>query len=837
MVTTASREHSSVEEQSAVQLLAKYWSEGSRHHLAMAVAGGLLRAGYEQAAVERFLEEVAEAAGDTEPQTRAAVVAPTARKLKADEAHVTGFPTVAKLIGRDGDAVVCQIKVLLGVAITLEQLALHKALPVEFLKGLGLHDLPQGGVGIPYRSRGGQEVVKLRVSLKAGDGSYWPKGTPLSSYGEERLESAPGYLLLVEGESDCWTLWHHGLPALGLPGAKTVHKTLHVGHVNGIPRIYVVQETDEAGPQFIANVANRLRDIGWEGDARVVSLAPAKDANALHKQGPAKFHDHFKAAMDRAEPLPRTDGESTAPWPNLIPLSEIPEVPNFPVEVLPVALRSLVEEIAWAANLPVDMAAVPLLVMAGGALANSRHLAITSTHIQSACLFGATVCRPGSGKSIPPRILGKPFEEIQFQWLQEWEAAMAVWEEAEEDERGPRPIPRRCMVDDVTTESLKLVLLDNPRGVCGLTDEVMSLFAGFNQYKGGRGNDRQFFLKLWAGERILADRKSEKRLRGAPIFILEPFCSLFGTTQPDMLEAMRGEYARGSTTRDDGFFDRFLLSYSVELPDVGETWRDVTDTSRAAWKSVVEKLIGLEMSQDGGSSRPVRVRLDTNGRRAWEDFTHAHAAEKNVSDFPPNLYGPWSKLKGYGARLALVLHYLRWACGEVTHEQVDGDSVTKAAALVTYFKAHAKKVHACLGTDARLRHARKAVQWISDKGAQQFSKRDIYQGLKGTFKTVEDLEPVLTILDKHGLIRPKVGTDRPGPGRKPSPTYEVHPQIGAIDPHNSHNPQNGTHGGDAAPSRSDSGDCEDCGDQQRKLADDPRDVTAGAAEWEEGEVP
>ena len=30
-------------------------------------------------------------------------------------------------------------------------------------------------------------------------------------------------LLLVEGESDCHTLWHYGVPALGITGARAIH--------------------------------------------------------------------------------------------------------------------------------------------------------------------------------------------------------------------------------------------------------------------------------------------------------------------------------------------------------------------------------------------------------------------------------------------------------------------------------------------------------------------------------------------------------------------------------------------------------------------------------------
>jgi putative DNA primase/helicase len=131
-----------------------------------------------------------------------------------------------------------EFRLLLGLAINLQQLAAHKHLPVDFLQGLGLIDLELGNVGIPYRDGSGKTVeVKQRARLSGNTGSRWPKGKPLLVYGEDRLEEAgrSGYLILVEGESDCWTLWFHGEPGLGIPGVEAVAKTLQQGHVAGCP--------------------------------------------------------------------------------------------------------------------------------------------------------------------------------------------------------------------------------------------------------------------------------------------------------------------------------------------------------------------------------------------------------------------------------------------------------------------------------------------------------------------------------------------------------------------------------------------------------------------------
>src|SRR5262249_20599927 len=152
--------------------------------------------------------------------------------------------------------------------------------------------------------------------------------------------------------------------------------------------------------------------------------------------------------------------------------------------------------------------------------------------------------------------------------------------------------------------------------------------------------------------------------------------------------------ARAGRFRDDGFFDRFLFTFPAELPDEGETWREVSEESLNVWRQTVEKLLGYEMAMGDDRPQPVLRHLTRCGRDAWEKFTGAHAKEKNSPDFPPVLFGPWSKLKAYGARLALIIHFLRLTCGEVKSENIDGESMNRAADLVSYFKTHARKVYA-----------------------------------------------------------------------------------------------------------------------------------------------
>jgi hypothetical protein len=64
---------------------------------------------------------------------------------------------------------------------------------------------------------------------------------------------------------------------------------------------------------------------------------------------------------------------------------------------------------------------------------------------------------------------------------------------------------------------------------------------------------------------------------------------------------------------------------------------------------------------------------------------------------------------------------------------------------------------------------------LGDRDLDAFTKRDLFQVVKGRFKTAERLGRALSILEEHGHIRARFEPARPGPGRKPSPTFDVNP--------------------------------------------------------------
>jgi hypothetical protein len=193
-----------------------------------------------------------------------------------------------------------------GEGLTLDELAAAKGLQADFLRGLGLRDTRRLGlpvVMIPYPDAGGTvAAVRYRTALEGKLRFSWRKGDKTLPYGLCYLDLArlAGWVLLVEGESDCWTCWAQGLPALGAPG-KANWKAEWAAHLAGIPQVYVWQEPD--AEDFVVRVGR-----GLPGARVLVAPAGSKDPNAAHVQG----HDLAAFLEGLTAQATRTAGEVAA---------------------------------------------------------------------------------------------------------------------------------------------------------------------------------------------------------------------------------------------------------------------------------------------------------------------------------------------------------------------------------------------------------------------------------------------------------------------------------------------------------------------------------------------
>lgn len=162
--------------------------------------------------------------------------------------------------------------------LTVEALASAKRLPVEFLQSLGCSTGRGPSVRIPYFDSERQvQSVRIRMAM-SGDRFRWRRGDRAMPYGLWRLDDARAarWVLLVEGESDCWAAWLHGLSAIGIPG-KATWQPAWAEDLAGL-EVVLWQEPD--AQDLVDRVAADLPSLRV-----IIAPAEAKHLSAAHVAG------------------------------------------------------------------------------------------------------------------------------------------------------------------------------------------------------------------------------------------------------------------------------------------------------------------------------------------------------------------------------------------------------------------------------------------------------------------------------------------------------------------------------------------------------------------------
>ncbi len=186
---------------------------------------------------------------------------------------------------------------------------------------------------------------------------------------------------------------------------------------------------------------------------------------------------------------------------------------------------------------------------------------------------------------------------------------------------------------------------------------------------------------------------------------------------------------------------------------------------------------------------PLRLQLEAEARRQLQEFEREleqQLAQLGLLGHMPDFGG---KSFGAVARLTANLHMATHALDSAPWNlPVQVDTVERGIAIGEYCIAHARAAYAQMGADPDIAAAEYTLNWIERTQVRSFSKRDAFEALRSRFERVTDLEPALKLLEEHLYIRPLTSAPRTGPGRRPSPQYEVNPMV--WDTHNSHNAQN-----------------------------------------------
>jgi hypothetical protein len=497
------------------------------------------------------------------------------------------------------------------------------------------------------------------------------------------------------------------LPDNDAPGRQYAETVAQLGHAAGAANVRILDLAAHApGLPAGGDLADVLAAEDWCG----LPLGDAAEPKDL-----AAWIEQLAATVEPWQPAERPGGPDAL------------EFRPFPVDVLPEPVRGFVAAGARAIGCDPSFLALPLLTALAAAIGNTRRLELKRGWLVPPILWGAVVGESGTAKTAAFRLVIRPVRERQRKALERhaeevqryeadlarWERDLAAWKRAKDALRAPpaKPDPpqaERCVVSDTTVEALAPLLRANPRGLLLARDELAGWIGSFDRYAKGRtGADAAHWLSLFNAEDLIIDRKT-----GVPrtLHVPQAAVCVFGGIQPAVLRRVLG-----LEHRESGLAARLLLAWP---PRKVKRWTeaDIDPDAEAELVRLFDRLYELRPTVSGpGEARPVLVRLSSEAKRAWTEYYNAHALEQ--ADLSGDLASAWSKLEEYAARLALVVHHVRWAAGDVADELwLDAGSMHAGIALAEWFKQEARRVYAMLDESDPERDQRRLVEWISRKG-------------------------------------------------------------------------------------------------------------------------
>jgi hypothetical protein len=586
---------------------------------------------------------------------------------------------------------------------TAEELAKKKFIPLKFLQGLGVYN-EEDGICIPYLDGNGKNALRNRIRKGiSSSGSRWDttgrtRDLPIGVYGQWlEMNKCATELIICEGESNCWTLWLNGYPALGIPGASMFAK-LNYPQVEHAKTIYLLKDPDQGGDTMESGLKKHLKVLGWHRNLHVVTL-PVKDASDFYVQSPDTFCDRFGKILEEV----RKEAS----------IGEDVKVKPFPTHVLPELFQKYVKNISGNLSTNIDYPGVSLL-SAVSLLSGNATITIPSKDWSTkAIMYSALIGSPGSGKTpAMEKTLGVVFEieeelrgeneanrnEFEVE-KEEYREALAEWKKnakkGSPDTERPEPPKEICdktlLTTDATTESLGPILNGNP-SLLLMRDELSSWINSMDQYRAGKGADKEFYLSAWSGTFAKIDRKGKPA-----IFIRSPHLSILGGIVPDKLPLLSGN-------ANDGFFDRLVCCYPEAMQrkwDSEKIDSEIREKAKDKLRSIYECC----------KTESPRIIMSDEAEAVFGQYYDACNGKEG--DF-------WSKMPAHCLRIALCLCLLHDA------KICDVQIIQKAIEFSQYFESHNEKARGLSKKSPEEVEQNAIIDFAKKKGLSRIKPRTLY---------------------------------------------------------------------------------------------------------------
>lgn len=476
-------------------------------------------------------------------------------------------------------------------------------------------------------------------------------------------------------------------------------------------------------------------------------------------------------------------------FPPLIDLDyDIANLPPFPVEALPSVIANQVRAVAKHTQTSEDMAAVMSLGVLAVCLQGKYRVEGSPGYYEPLSLYTVIIAAPGERKSsVMGEMTGCLYDyeqeynevrkgeirankqerkrlETEISSLQERlreteDEAMKVKLRSLEDELAELPELKkvRFIADDCSSEALTSLLANNDGRIA-----VISTEGGIFELMSGRYSPKaniDVWLKGHCGDTIMVDRKGRESET-----IYSPHLSAILTIQPCILEDIMSDKKMSGR----GLVARFLFSSPPSL--IGKrTFGGVgipEETARK-YKELVYRLMALPVPD-----KPSNLQLSEEASDLMGEYFAEH--EKYLAGEGQAIAEWASKYIGAVLRIAGLIHVAM----ENGSNTIEALTIRNAISMGKYFLEHSNYAYSLMGNDSTLKLAKFVMGKIKKGQIKEIKQWELGKLCRcKLIKNVQDMEPVLEMLEEYGQLKRVMPEARPGSGRKPDIVIVVNPKV------------------------------------------------------------
>ena len=270
-------------------------------------------------------------------------------------------------------------------------------------------------------------------------------------------------------------------------------------------------------------------------------------------------------------------------------------------------------------------------------------------------------------------------------------------------------------------------------------------------------------LKGHSGDSIRVDRIGRNSES-----IMNPALTVLLAVQPNVLSGMM----QNGTFRGRGLTARFLYCMPTSIvgqrkyrtaPIAGELTRN--------YSALIRNLL-----EDEQAAEPEEITLSPEADRLLEEFSgevecRLKTEYADIADWAGKLAGAVLRIAGVLCRASVTRCYF---LEDPEPLVVDAEIMQNAISIGRYFIEHSRAAFSLMGADVLVKQSQHLLDTICKNGLMEFTRRDIMR-LCRSFKTADEVQPVLNHLAEYGYIAMKGDNASTSKGRPSGQVYLVNP--------------------------------------------------------------